>query len=172
MDTLLLRKSHQPIIDRLLYFANGDSDERRKVYEDLFLETWERIPKTDHDQILENLEFVLCKRVDDFWNNGTPACALLCKISLRSFVVFDPFVDSLKHVTKIHILAHELAHVYYNHPRIGYEKGTEKEIEFIEKEAEPQAYSLTEERWNIFPHKDDIARLKGYKKYVETANNS
>ncbi len=170
MDILLLRKSHQPIIDRLLYFTSSDSEERKKIYTDLFIETWERIPETDRSQILDNLEFILCKRVEDIWNNGTPACALLCKISLRSFIVFDPFVDTLKHDTKIHILAHELAHVYYNHPRIGSEKGSVKEIEYIENEAEPQAYSLVEERWRIFPHKDDIIRLKGYKKYVNTAN--
>jgi hypothetical protein len=166
MDVLLLRKSHQPIIDRLLYFSNGDSEERRKIYEDLFLETWDRIPQTDCVQILENLEFVLCKRVDDFWNNSTPACALLCKISLRCFIIFDPFVALLNHETKIHILAHELAHVFYNHPRKGFEKGAGLEKLFIEKEAEPQAYDLTEVKWKIFPHPDDIPQLRGYKKYI------
>jgi len=171
MDTQLLRESHQPIIDRLLYFTNSDSEERKNIYSDLFIETWERIPETDRSQILDNLEFILCKRVEDIWNNGTPACALLCKISLRSFIVFDPFVDNLKRETKIHILAHELAHVYYNHPRIGSEKGSVKEIEYIENEAEPQAYFLVEERWKIFPHKDDLVRLKGYKKYINKADN-
>lgn len=166
MDTSNLRKLHQPTMDRLLYFANDDLPERRKVYEDLFLEVWERIPQIDREKILENLEFILCKKVVDFWHNATPACALLNKISLRSFMVFDPFCDFLEHETNVHILAHEFAHVFYNHPFNGSLKSNlDEEKKYIKDEAEPQAYALTE-KWEIFPHPNDIHKLSGYKKFV------
>jgi len=165
MDILKIRRLHLPTMDRLLYFSNDDLAERRKVYEDLFLETWERIPQNDRDKILENLEFILCKKVDDFWQQNTPACALLCKISLRCFVIFNPFFDSIERETKVHILAHEFAHVFYNHPRTGFKLGSDKEKKYIEEEAEPQAYALTE-KWKFFPHPENIHNLLCYKKFV------
>ncbi len=166
MDTSNLRKLYQPTMDRLLYFANDDLPERRKIYEDLFLETWDRIPAVDREKIIQNLEFILCKKVVDFWNNSTPACALLNKISLRSFVIFDPFSNFLEHETKIHILAHEFAHVFYNHPLNGSLKpNPDSEKKYIDEEAEPQAYALTE-IWGIYPHPDDIRQLSDYKKFV------
>jgi hypothetical protein len=167
MDIQNLRKLHQPIMDHLLYFANDDSPERRRFYEDLFVEVWDHIPELDRKEILKNLEFILCKRVVDLWNKDTPACALLNKISLRSFIVFDPFSNFIEHETKVHILAHEFAHIFYNHPLNGSLKSNsvDEEKKYIEEEAEPQAYELTE-IWGFPPHPDDIHQLLGYKKFV------
>jgi hypothetical protein len=152
------------LANRLLYFSSDDSSERRKIYEDLFLRTWVNIPQDSHEKILQNLDFILCKSVKDIWQNETPACALLNRINLRCFVVFDPFSGFLKEETKIHILAHEFSHVFYNHPMIGFQQyGEEKK--YIDELAEPEAYALTQ-KWGILPHPDDIGKLSGYKKYI------
>jgi hypothetical protein len=165
MDITEIRKLHLPVINNLLYFSNDDSSERKRVYEDIFVKTWDNIPPEDRNKILENLDFILCKQVNDLWHNDTPACALFNKINHRCFVIFNPFSTFIENETKIHILAHELSHVYYNHPRIGFELGSDNEKSFIKETAEPEAYALTE-KWKIIPHTDDINKLPGYRKYV------
>jgi hypothetical protein len=165
MDMSEIRKLHLSTINHLLYFSNDDSVELRKIYEDLFVETWNSVPQDSRGKILENLDFILCKKVDDLWQQGTPACALLNRINLRCFVIFHPFSEIIEHETKVHILAHELAHVYYNHPRIGFEQGCDKEKKYIEEEAEPQAYAITE-KWKICPHPNDIRNLPSYRRFV------
>ncbi len=165
MVIMEIRKLYLPVMNNLLYFSNDDSAERKRVYKDLFVETWDSIPKDSRDKILENLDFILCKQVNDLWQSDTPACALLNKINLRCFVIFNPFSNFIEHKTKIHILAHEFSHVYYNHPRIGFELGIDKEKKFVEETAEPQAYALTE-KWKILPHPDDIQKILSYRKFV------
>ncbi len=153
------------VFERLLYFSNNYSETHQQYCKKIIIETWSYIPTADKTQIENNLEFIICKRVEDIWRNETPACTLLCNISQRCFIIFDPFFSDLKRETIVHILAHELAHVFYNHPKLGYKKELKDEIIYIEKQAEPQAYELTLKKWNIFPHQDDINRLAGYQKY-------
>ena len=169
MDEKSLRRLYQTKMDGLLYFANDDSCERREIYENIFLETWRRIPYYYRKKILGNLEFILCKSVIDTWRQNTPACTLVSGISRLCFVIFNPFADIFKADTRVHILAHELAHVYYRHPCKGLEirdeSGLKGEKAYIDNVAEPQAYTLGK-KWRILPHPDDIHMLSAYRKYV------
>lgn len=167
MDIAKLHKLHGPTMNGLLFFSNDASEERRITYEELFLETWDRIPEDNRVTILKNLEFILCKKVDDPFDphQNTPACILYSRISRRCFVIYNPVIGFLKHETRVHILAHELAHAFYNHPFVGFKLGCEKEKKYTEEEAEPQAYSLTEE-WKFIPHSDDISKLRSYRNFV------
>ena len=84
-------------------------------------------------------------------------------------MIFNPFAEIIKPDTRVHILAHELAHVYYRHPCTGLqirdESGLEEEKIYKDNVAEPQAYALGE-KWKIFPHPDDVPLLGDYRKYV------
>jgi hypothetical protein len=169
MDEKRLRRLYHTKMNDLLYFANDDSYVRRKIYENIFLETWGHIPYPYRKKILGNLEFILCKCVIDKPRPNTPACTLFSRISQLCFVIFNPFAEIFKPDTRVHILAHELTHVYYRHPNKGFkivdESGMEEEKVYIDNVAEPQAYALGE-KWRILPHPDDIHMLRGYKKYV------
>ena len=156
----------QDLMNDVLFFANSDNADRRKRFEDVFCETWELIPLEYRQDILDHLEFILCKNVEDAYQNGTPACCHICSISLKSFIIWNPYIGFLEQKTQVHVLAHELCHVYYNHPYTGFcFNDRKKEKVFIDTEAEPQAYKLTVD-WGILPDEEDIFKLRGWRKYV------
>lgn len=152
-------------VNHLLFFSINDSEERKEFCKNIFMETWYLIPEDYKGKILTNLDFIIFKNVEDFYHDDTPGCALLNKINFRCFVIFNPFINLIERETKIHILAHELAHVYYNHPFHGFNKGSEEKT-YINEIAEAQAYDLTENIWKILPNPDDICKLPKYKQYV------
>jgi hypothetical protein len=158
-----LRILYRDLISKFLFFDLSTADEIKKEVENLFVETWDCIPSTDRNQIQANLEFIVCKDVVDGINQ-TPGIAQPLKNGY-CFIVFNPFFRELRWETRIHILAHELSHIYYKHPVKGEKMCVSQEKVFIETIAEPEAYKLTE-KWGIKPHPDDVQRLRGYKKYV------
>ena len=164
----LLRKLYADDSSRWLYFAINHSDEYKQRIGDLFIETWSQVPEEFKERIIINLEFIICKNVEEYVNTGnTPGCTLLNKINRRCFIIFNPYPALCRHQTNVHFLAHELAHAYYNHPEIGAEYGSrEEELKFVEEIAEPEAYKLVESIWKIYPDPDDIYKLSQYQKYI------
>ena len=146
MRTLRIREAYLSTMDRLLFFYNDDPHYTKEC-EDIFLNTWDSIPQNARDKISENLDFIWFNPIEDFLKK-TPAYTLLNEISHHCIVVFDPFFDFLKLEKKVHILAHELAHVFYNHPLIGFKLGPDKEKKYKEEIAEPEANALTQ-KWRI-----------------------
>jgi hypothetical protein len=128
-----MQYNNQPFqeIENLLYFSNKYSEHQKKYCTELLRSTWEIIPTDDQIQIERNLEFIICKQVEDCWRNDTPACTLFSKISQRNFIIFNPFSGDLKIETYIHILAHEFAHVLYDHPKIGSKKRMKNMGKFV-----------------------------------------
>ena len=162
-------KSDRDTMDELLFFPNNiDCDDKEK-YENIFLETWKRIPQKFQETILGNLEFILCKRVEDWLNsdfyNPTRGIASLSTVSNRCFIVFNPFPFFSNQETHIHFLSHELAHIYYNHPKDS-TKVESTLSDYEKEEREKDAFILPAEEWGIHPHQDDIPKLYMYRKYV------
>jgi len=160
-----LRHKYEEITDRLLYFSSNQSEEYKYKFINLFIETWDQLPETDQKLILINLEFIVFKRVEEFINtHDTVGVTNFNRTSQRSFIIINPFQISFKHKTHIYFLAHELAHAYFNHPRTGNSlRCINKENDFVEKEAEPQAIEHVIKSWKILPDPEDRGKLKEFR---------
>lgn len=135
------------IADHILYFNNAYSEEVKEKANLIFCEVWEKIPADDREKLETFLEYILVKPVNDSFNYNTAAITHKSTTQpwCKSWIMWYPFCNDLKKESIAFLLAHELAHVFFQHPQ----NKTNKE------EAEYEANNYVLSKWKIKPSIDD-----------------
>jgi hypothetical protein len=141
----------------LLYFNVSVALEIKNGTYSLFCDTWERIPSEDQQVIEEHLEFIVIKPINDPLHPDTVAFTRKSPTqpTWTSWMMWYPlFPIANKKELNMFCLAHELAHVYLQHPQRGNQVTTQAENEFKRK-AEDEAHSQTS-KWGFLRPNENI----------------
>jgi hypothetical protein len=138
------------ITKQLMYFSDSLSLEIKNGAYDVFCEVWRKISENDQRIILEHLEFILVKPINDPLYPNTAAFARVSPTQpfSASWIMWYPLLPlSLKKEFNVFCLAHELAHVYLEHPQRG-ERMIEEAKRKFKSEAEDETSKLIS-KWGI-----------------------
>lgn len=138
------------VAQQLMYFSDQLSPEIKNGAHDIFSEVWRNIPENDQKIILEHLEFILVKPINDPLYPNTVAFARVSPTQpfSASWIMWYPlFPLNLKKEFNVFCLAHELAHVCLKHPQRG-EHMTEEAKRNFKSEAEEETNKLVS-KWGI-----------------------
>lgn len=144
---------------RFLYFNEPTTQEYKDNLYKLFCDTWDNIPAEDQKIIENSLGFIITKPIIDQLNPSTVGFTHLCPPRM-SWIIWDPFFLGLHMESLRFLLAHELAHVFLQHPQKGSEMSREDENKWALDTAEPEAVYQTLKVWHFMPSLDDKEMFK------------
>lgn len=139
--------STEQIMKGLVFYNDLLTQEEKRYFNSLIQETWEKIPHVHQSKLLNSLEFIIIKPIEDPLYPGTVALTRKsATMPLKNWIIWNPFsIRSLQDQSKIFLLAHEFAHSYLQHPQ----KEVNKNI------AEDEANHQTISNWHITPSEND-----------------
>ena len=143
-------------VNNFLYFNDSTLPEIKDNAISFFSEIWEKLPDLNQQKIVEQLEFILIKPVNDSRYPNTVALTRTSPTqpTCLSWIMWYPFSSFFHKESIMFVLAHELAHVYLLHPQRGYlmNRDEEEKFKYI---ADEEANEQTLGKWKIKPSLED-----------------